>query len=76
MVSAVEPVSRLPPVRASYHLIAVPVADKFETAGLLPEQNICKALPVGADGAVGAALITTLAERPELHPAALVTVKL
>ena len=41
------------------------------------EQVGCVIVPtVGAAGKEGAALITTLTERPDIHPAALVTVKL
>ena len=76
VVSAVELVSRVPFVAAVYHLILVPVAVRSATVGLAAEQNICKLLPVGADGTVGAVLTTASVEGSEVHPAALVTVKL
>jgi len=44
---AVELANALPPLEAAYHRIAVPVAVRFATVGLLPEQKVCDALPVG-----------------------------
>ena len=69
------PVVVIPPeVLVNVH---VPVAGKpFKTT--LPvavEQVGCVIVPtVGAVGADGAALITILADAPEIHPASLVTV--
>ncbi len=40
----------VPPVEVVYHFIAVPVATKSATVGLLIEQKDCDALPVGAAG--------------------------
>lgn len=56
-VSAVDVATDVPPVAVVYHLIAVPVAIKFETFGLLLSQKVCVADPVGADGTL--LLVTT-----------------
>jgi len=40
--------NELPPLEAEYHFILVPFADRLATVA--PAQNVCDALPVGADG--------------------------
>ncbi len=69
------PVVVIPPgVLVNVH---VPVAGKLfkTTPPDVVEQVGCVIVPtVGTDGADGAALITTLADAPEIHPVALVTV--
>ena len=50
--------SGLPPLEAAYHWIEVPVAARFATVGLLPEQKDCAALPVGAEGVVFTVAVT------------------
>ena len=62
LVSAVEPDSGLPPLEAAYHWIAVPVAARLATVGLLAEQNDCDALPVGALGIAFTVSVTGLAK--------------
>ena len=47
LVKAVVLLNKLPLEAASYHLRAVPVADKLETCA--PAQKLCAALPVGAE---------------------------
>ena len=64
----------VPPVKVVYHFIAVPVATRAATVGEVPEQNDCVAVPVGAAGAAGCALIVTLADEAEIHPVEFVTV--
>ena len=59
LASAVDPDSGLPPLGAAYHWINVPVAVKFATVGLLPEQKVCDALPLGADGVVFTVAVTS-----------------
>jgi hypothetical protein len=40
-------------------LITVPVAVKLATVGEVPEQNVCDALPVGAEGVVFTVAVTS-----------------
>jgi hypothetical protein len=64
-----------PPVRVNVH---VPVAGRPLNATLpvATEQVGCVIVPVtGAEGVSGLALMTTLADAGEVHPEALVTVK-
>ena len=64
----------VPPVAAAYHLMAVPVAVRLATVAEDPVQKVCVAVPVGAEGAAGWALMTILADSAEIHEEALVTV--
>ena len=59
MTSAVDDANGLPPLAAAYHWIAVPVAARFATVGLLAEQKDCAAVPVGAAGVVLTVAVTS-----------------
>ena len=61
----------VPPVTASYHLIAIPVAAKLDTVGEVPEQKDCAAVPVGAPGVVLTVAVEAVAI-VAVHPPALV----
>jgi hypothetical protein len=66
LTSAVDVASGDPPDEAAYHCILVPVAVRLATVGLAPEQKLCDALPVGADGLF---TVTATANREEdSHP--------
>ena len=43
-----------------YHLMSVPVAGRFATVGLLPEQNVCGLLAKGAAGVVFTVTVTAV----------------
>ena len=59
MVNAVPEANAVPPVETLYHCMAVPVAVKLATVGLLPVQNACVTLPVGATGVVFTVAVTS-----------------
>jgi hypothetical protein len=52
LTRAVDVASGDPPDEAAYHWMLVPVAVRLATVGLAPEQKLCVALPVGAEGVV------------------------
>ena len=58
----------VPPLAAAYHCMAVPVAVKLATVGLLMAQNVCDAVPVGAAGLLTVAVTSNLAvpSQPEI----------
>jgi hypothetical protein len=62
LISAVPEPSGVPPLAAAYHWIELPVAAKLATVGLLPEQNDCEALPVGAAGVLFTVAVTSRRE--------------
>ena len=59
MTNEVDVDNGLPPLEAAYHWIEAPVATKLATVGLLAEQKVCDALPVGADGVVLTVAVTS-----------------
>jgi hypothetical protein len=66
------------PVIAPGLIVHVPAGKPFSTTLPVARAQVgCVIVPtVGADGAAGCALMTTFADTDEVHPAALVTVKL
>ena len=54
-----EPLATVAPPDVVYHIIELPVADKLDTCGLVPLQNVCEALPVGAEGVVFTVAVTS-----------------
>ena len=76
MVKFVIVVLVVEPVIAPGFIVQLPAGNPFNTT--LPVANThvgCVIVPaVGADGAPGTVLITTLADATEVHPEALVTV--
>ena len=71
VTNAVEVGSTVPPLETSYHCMLVPVADRLAIVGKEPEQNVCVADPVGAEGV---AFTTTVALALLLLPLISVTV--